>query len=162
MLKQDHLKLSVLASHTPRTTALAFFSPHFFTSSHPALLPQPVIYMYRIITGNDFRRIRFSVTKILQVLMQACLHHIIFFKQEGTKIFITATINIHVTDFSTCYPSSQAKFSLLYPVQPLVKKQYTHKTVQIPQQSIMLFQVPYKITSWTGRCSFSEFMCSWL
>lgn len=111
--------------------------------------------MYQIIIVDDFHRIRFSITKILQALMQPWLHHIIFFKREG-KIFITATINIHATDFSTCCPCSQAKFSLLYPVQPLVKKQYTHKIVQIPQQAIILIQVPYKITSWTGRLSFSE------
>lgn len=48
------------------------------------------------------------------------------------KIFITATINIHTTDFSTCCSCSQAKFSQLYPVQPLVKKQCTYKIVQIP------------------------------
>jgi len=87
--------------------------------------------MHQITTVDDFHRIRFSRTKILQALIQPWLHHVIFFLNRKGKIFITATINIHVTDFSTC-PCSQAKFSLLYPVQPLVKKQYTLKIVANP------------------------------
>lgn len=64
-----------------------------------------------------------------------------FFLNRKGKIFVTATINTHATDFSTCCPCSQAKFSLQYPVQPLVKKQYTHKIMQIPQQAITPPQV---------------------
>lgn len=40
MLKQDHTKLSLLASHT---AAIAVFSPLFFATSNPVMLPQPVI-----------------------------------------------------------------------------------------------------------------------
>lgn len=143
MLKQDHTKHSLFASHSSycfflSTLLRSIPSSHVSSTSYlkPWLknvsdhntgwLPPDHVFKKKNPTG-------FEATVASPHPFWCCLTGKgEIFITATIEIFITATINIHATDFSTCCPCSQAKFSLLYPVQPLVKKQYTYKTVQIP------------------------------
>lgn len=86
-------------------------------------------------------------------------HHFCFCLTGKRKIFITATINTHTTDFSTCCSCSQAKFSRLYPVQPLVKKQCTYKIVQIPYSRQFHFSRYLTDNQWDRQILITQCRC---